>query len=162
MPAQKNLLKEYIYLSFGHDKIDSSLKKVEKSLGLESKYFKKVISRVQYFNTEIDCKNCNFKGLVASGRSKAHKIAEGRLQKKIIDDLEANGYKIVSMERALRLPFGTMKKWRAGKVEDVSLALLKLIKSMPWLINVADYNFSEEIAKKLLLEEYQKIFESKI
>lgn len=62
-----------------------------------------------------------------------------------IADLEELGYSPVAMERALQLPFGIIKKWREGKaLYSAERALFKLIRARPWILNVAEAQFTPE------------------
>ena len=149
-----------VQLQFGQDEIDPSLKAVDESLGTESKYFKQLKVSAKYKEAIYSC-DCGYKIESASTTTKNHKYAvkeaNDKLCAKIIDDLEANGYKAIHIERCLGLGIGTLKKWKAGNTEDVSLALLKMIRSFPNIIDVADQNFSDSAVQEFMLTQAVKM-----
>lgn len=57
-----------------------------------------------------------------------------------------------SIERALGIPFGTLDDEKELQKPEVK-ALLNIIKSMPWIIDVADYGFDKEISDLILIRE---------
>ena len=72
--------------------------------------------------------------------------------------LNAQGYTNASMERTLGLPARTLARW---KNEDIvpsaaALALMRFIRTFPWLLRVAEEEFNEEKAHEVFLSEGQK------
>ncbi len=51
------------------------------------------------------------------------------------------------IERSLSLKFGTLQKWRRGKMKSDEIALLKLISNLPWIIEVAENGFKPDYAQ---------------
>lgn len=49
-------------------------------------------------------------------------------------------------ERTLHLPVGSVEKWKSGYFSASDLVLLRLIRTYPWLLEVADLGF-EQIEK---------------
>ena len=45
------------------------------------------------------------------------------------------------IERAFMLPVSCLKQWRKGKFTDTDIAFVRLISSMPWLVEHADNRF---------------------
>ena len=69
-------------------------------------------------------------------------------QKEVVDivaDLNSAGKSNVYMERALGLSFGTIKLWCSGRFDEVDLALLRIIRCYPAMVEIADNNFKCEI-----------------
>lgn len=58
-----------------------------------------------------------------------------------IDSINAKGITNTYFEKALRIPFGSLKKWRSGKILPEEIALLKIIDTFPYLLEIADNNF---------------------
>lgn len=69
-------------------------------------------------------------------------IANNESAAKLMDELSRDGITMTYFEKALRLPFRTTARWRKGKISHSSLALLRIIRSSPSLLEVADNNFS--------------------
>ena len=59
--------------------------------------------------------------------------------KPMLEYLKILGHTYTGMERALDLPIGTMQKWERGEdLNPESVTLLRLIRTIPELINTAD------------------------
>jgi hypothetical protein len=61
----------------------------------------------------------------------------------LLDALARSGITMTYLEKALRLPFRTTARWKRGEISHSALALLRLIRFSPALLEVADDNFSE-------------------
>lgn len=61
----------------------------------------------------------------------------------LMDDLTQNGITMTYLEKALRLPFRTTARWKRGRLCHSSLALLRVIRFSPALLQAADDNFSQ-------------------
>jgi len=59
---------------------------------------------------------------------------------------------LVRIERALELPFRTLNRWKSGDFSSASIALLRILKTYPWIIDVADHKFSKASSKMNLLQ----------
>uniref|UniRef100_C6E2C9 Uncharacterized protein n=1 Tax=Geobacter sp. (strain M21) TaxID=443144 RepID=C6E2C9_GEOSM len=78
---------------------------------------------------------------------------------KLMDDLTQAGITMTYLEKALRLPFRTTARWRKGRISHSSLALLRLIRFSPSLLQVADENFSPEVVAKYQISRPWDFFE---
>lgn len=67
---------------------------------------------------------------------------------------------LVRIERALELPFRTLNRWKSGDFSSASIALLRILKTYPWIIDVADHKFSKASASMNLLQAAAKCFSS--
>jgi transposase-like protein len=70
---------------------------------------------------------------------------------RLLDNLSRNGVSMTYLEKALRLPYRTTQRWKRGNISQAALALLRLIRFDPHLLEVADENFSEEAVCKFYL-----------
>jgi hypothetical protein len=61
----------------------------------------------------------------------------------MVDILKGNGYTLVYCERALRIPFGSFKKWleEPGSMDPGAVVMLRMVATYPWLLQAADDNF---------------------
>lgn len=57
------------------------------------------------------------------------------------------------MERALDLPARTMMRWKSGEVSAGALALMRIVATYPFVIEVADNQFDSLYASKRLAQE---------
>lgn len=64
----------------------------------------------------------------------------------ILDYLNDNGITNSYLERALRLPARTTARWKRGEVSASALALLRCVRTYPWLLEVADANCNPLVA----------------
>lgn len=78
-------------------------------------------------------------------------ILKGQTVKNIISYFMTNKVNMSAIERALSLPQRTLTKWKNGvsKPSAAGLALLKYLRTFPWLIEIADNNFDYNIAQKI-------------
>jgi hypothetical protein len=94
------------------------------------------------------CNNCEEEGDFDNSLDKALTSAIDKANiasaPKLMDELTHIGITMTYLEKALRLPFRTTSRWRRGKISHPSLALLRLIRFSPSLLEVADDNFSPE------------------
>lgn len=66
----------------------------------------------------------------------------------LLDALSKTGKTMTYIEKALRLPYRTTARWKRGRISHSALALLRLIRFSPDLLEVADDNFSEHAQAK--------------
>lgn len=70
----------------------------------------------------------------------------------ILGSLLEMGYTLASMERALELPQRTMSQWKSGRdLSAAGIALLRIIKTYPWIIEVADAKYDYTKAGDILI-----------
>lgn len=71
----------------------------------------------------------------------------------ILNYLNEQGYSNASMERSLGLPARTLARWKNDSAivpSAAALALMRIVRTYPWILQVADAKFDEEIACSLL------------
>jgi hypothetical protein len=78
---------------------------------------------------------------------------------KLMEELSQHGITMTYFEKALRLPFRTTARWKLGKISHSALALLRLIRSSPRLLEVADDNYSPESIAKYQISRTWDFFE---
>lgn len=66
----------------------------------------------------------------------------------LMDALAKSGKTMTYLEKALRLPYRTTARWKRGRVSHSALALLRIIRFSPDLLELADDNFSEQAQAK--------------
>lgn len=69
----------------------------------------------------------------------------------LIESLADDGVSMAYFERALGLSPRTLTRWKAGECSASSLALLRLVRTYPWLLRVADASYNETAARDELL-----------
>lgn len=74
---------------------------------------------------------------------------------KVLDALNSMGHTNASMERALGLPARTLARWKNEQSMSPSasgIALMRIIRTFPWILAVADMQFDHEAARNILLQ----------
>lgn len=98
------------------------------------------------------CHNCeeegDFNNSLERGLTAEIEKANKSSAPKIMDELTKVGITMTYLEKALRLPFRTTSRWRSKRISYAGLALLRLIRFSPSLLEVADDNFSPEAIAK--------------
>ena len=77
----------------------------------------------------------------------------------VLDELNAMGHTTASMERALGLPARTIARWkneRSISPSAAALALMRIIRTYPWLLAVADMHFDHVAARNIFLQHAAK------
>lgn len=71
----------------------------------------------------------------------------------ILNDFSKNNISMAAIERALRLPQRTLTKWKKGasRPSASGMTLMKLLRTFPWLLEVADHDFDYNEAQKIYL-----------
>ena len=81
----------------------------------------------------------------------------------ILEKLRKSGYSMVAVERILELPFRTLSRWKTcGKPSAGGTALLRLLATFPWLLEVSDNNYDNTFAETLLMMEANKVLHEKL
>jgi hypothetical protein len=90
-----------------------------------------------------------------SDRIKALSISQKHSVETIINYLsEHDESSLANIERALSLPQRTLSRWKAGQDPSAAgLTLLRIIRTFPWITDVADEGFEENVARRILLEQ---------
>lgn len=64
------------------------------------------------------------------------------------------------LERALRLPARTTARWKSGELSAAALALLRLVRTYPWLLKVADSGFESTVVQQEVVAAAAKVLAS--
>lgn len=70
----------------------------------------------------------------------------------MLESLSNKGYNLAAIERALELPQRTISRWKnTGELSSTGLALLRIISTYPWILNVAQNKFDPIYAKSTFI-----------
>jgi len=109
------------------------------------------------------CSNCEEEGDFDNSLDKALTIAIDKANNmsalSLMEELSHNGITMTYLEKALRLPFRTTSRWKRGEISHSALALLRIIRVSPRLLEVADDNFSPEAIAKYQISRPLDFFE---
>jgi hypothetical protein len=71
----------------------------------------------------------------------------------MLDHLSQAGLSMAYLERALDLPQRTMARWKGGECSAAGVALLRVVRTFPWIVRVAEVKFAREAADAAIVEE---------
>ncbi len=106
----------------------------------------------------LTCRKCGFEEYLPSNDERIER-AMSDLKKAsmvlLLNDLNSSGLTNAYMERALGLPARTLARWKneaSLRPSAAGHALMRLIRTFPWLLQVAEAGFDENKARILLLK----------
>ena len=73
----------------------------------------------------------------------------------VLTELNSLGLSNTSMERTLGLPARTLARWKnepSLKPSAAALALMKIIRTFPWILAVADQRYDKKSAQAMVLQ----------
>lgn len=82
----------------------------------------------------------------------AIELAKKQSVNTMLDSLVEGGIKMAYLERAFELSPRTTSRWKAGGCSASSIALIRIIRTFPWMVEVADAHFDPRFAAKRLLQ----------
>ena len=103
------------------------------------------------------CMECDFEGDILGENDKVIEKALSSLNEAYIDEVlnyfEERKINFAGIERAVGLPQRTLTKWknRNSSPTAAGIALLKYLRTFPWLIEVAEHKFDFNIAQKIFV-----------
>lgn len=102
-----------------------------------------------------ECRTCGESGDFAGANSEIVREAMEKADREsigaILDSLAEAGISAAYLERALSLPARTVARWKAGGSSASGLALLRLVRTFPWLLDVAAARYAEPKAKRAVI-----------
>lgn len=113
----------------------------------------------QQYDARVDlCNDCELEGdffdtnekAVADALAAARKASAISMMNQLV---EKNGLGMAHMERVLELPARTMMRWKIGDCSAGALALLRILTTYPWTLDVADAQFDPTYSRRRLAEE---------
>ena len=112
-------------------------------------------SEFHYNEIYYHCNACHEEGDYFSETDAGYLIAQKNAQaiqlKKMLEDMNKAGISMAMFERVFELPTRTMTRWKSGDFSASVLALLRLVTTYPWLINVAENKFDRKQANYALI-----------
>ncbi|MCK4943937.1 MAG: hypothetical protein KAS65_10185 [Candidatus Aminicenantes bacterium] len=71
----------------------------------------------------------------------------------MVNYLSNIGYNMAAIERALELPQRTISRWKSSKeLSSIGIALLRIIRTYPWIIEVAEEKFDFNTALQIHIQ----------
>lgn len=110
--------------------------------------FKEVVNHCAVCGTEGDFARVNETAITAV-ENEAKRIGIENM----LGYLNNDGHTMAYMERALDLPQRTMMRWKSGECSASSLALLRMVRTYPWLLKSAESKFDPIKSLQILCTE---------
>lgn len=109
-------------------------------------------SEFQYQVPMYQCQSCGEEGDFSHQadeiRETALQEAREKLAIQLIDDIAEGGVKLAHIERVFEIPQRTIaSKWRKGSISASGLAFLRIVKTMPWITEIAEQKFTPQSIK---------------
>ena len=112
-------------------------------------------STASFTTTQHTCNVCgesgDFSGVNSSIINDAIRKSSAESAAAMLEYLAQSGISSAYFERAMRLPMRTTSRWKSGELSAAALALLRSVRTYPWLLEVADANFTPIVASTKLL-----------
>lgn len=97
------------------------------------------------------CDSCKEEGDFLAETDKnylqAQKESQINLVKQILEDINKIEITMAMFERVFELPSRTLTRWKGGDFSSSALALLRLIVTYPWILQVAEHRFEKNYAR---------------
>lgn len=119
----------------------------------ETKATKHVFNGAGTFNVDEIVNRCStcgeegdFAGVNDVRINDALEIFRKKFLSDLIQNLAARNITMAWIERCLAIPQRTLHRWKKGKCTASDLALLRIIDTFPWILEVAKQGFSQKAA----------------
>ncbi len=119
----------------------------------EKESFSQLTLGSQFSFKEINykCNACQEEGDFLAETDKnylvAQKEAQGNLVKQLLETMHSMGITMAMFERVFELPTRTLTRWKNGDFSSSALALLRIVTTYPWIIEVAENKFEKTYSK---------------
>jgi len=107
--------------------------------------------RIEVATCRTSGESGDFRNANVAAMKQAIETADQKSIAPILEWLGAYGVSMAFIERALRLPTRTVARWKSGECSASGIALLRLLRTYPWLLDVAASGFSDLVARRALL-----------
>lgn len=108
-------------------------------------------SRFSFREINYKCKSCGEEGDFLAETDKnylaAQKEAQSNLVKQLLEKMNNVGITMAMFERVFELPARTLTRWKNGDFSSSALALLRIIATYPWILEVAENKFEKTYSK---------------
>ncbi len=104
----------------------------------------------QFKTEQLICKDCGMDTDVSNGKKMQDAIDTVTQESvpKMINSLTSNGWTLAKIEHSLSLSERTLSRWmRSPKLSSESIALLRILRTYPWIVQVADRQYQPGYAQ---------------
>lgn len=119
----------------------------------------------QFKAVNFKCGSCGEEGDFTSETDKnfvaAQKSALASFVRSTVEELGSKSVSMAYFERVFELPVRTATRWKTGDFSSSAVALLRIVKTYPWITEVAenkfDFNFSQTILVREAANSLEKV-----
>jgi len=108
-------------------------------------------SKFGFQEINYKCNSCDEEGDFLAETDKnylaSQKEAQSNLVKKILENMNSAGITMAMFERVFELPTRTLTRWKNGDFSSSALALIRIIVTYPWIIEVAENKFEKRYSQ---------------
>lgn len=123
-------------------------------------------SKFSFKEVNYKCNSCSEEGDFLAETDKnylvAQKEAQSNLVKQLLETMNNAGVTMALFERVFELPARTLTRWKNGDFSSSSLALLRIVMTYPWVIEVAENKFEKTYSKCAVITAAAQEFKNEI
>lgn len=113
-------------------------------------------NQFSYKAVSFKCNDCDeegdFLGVSDQNYLNAQKDAQTTFAKNILENMSNVGITMAMFERVFELPTRTLTRWKNGDFSASVLALLRIVATYPWIIEVAERKFERNYASFVVIK----------
>lgn len=123
-------------------------------------------SKFSFSEVNYKCNSCGEEGDFLAETDKnylaAQKEAQSNLLKQLVETMNNAGITMAMFERVFELPARTLTRWKNGDFSSSALALLRIVITYPWIIEVAENKFEKTYSKCAVITAAAQEFKKEI
>lgn len=116
--------------------------------------------QAEWQQSVLRCPNCSHEEPLPTDDSVLEAALDKARQDSVIAmlaNLKEQGVTMAKLERAFGLAPRTTHHWKQGKFSAAALALLRVVATYPWMVEVSRLDFDPEVADSALLQATEKL-----
>lgn len=123
-------------------------------------------SKFSFREVNYKCNSCCEEGDFLAETDKnylvAQKEAQSNLVKQLVETMNNAGITMAMFERVFELPARTLTRWKNGDFSSNAIALLRIVITYPWIIEVAENKFEKTYSKCAVITAAAQEFKKEI
>ena len=123
-------------------------------------------SKFSFREVNYKCNSCSEEGDFSAETDKnyitSQKEAQSKLVKQFLETMNSVGITMAMFERVFELPARTLTRWKNGDFSSSALALLRIVFTYPWIIDVAENKFENTFSKCAVITAAAQEFKNEI
>lgn len=126
---------------------------IDNSVSYQAPYGPPIVETEKVYKCSICDSEFDYSDLTGDKKESSFKVSERCSIDEMLDNLSKIGYSWAAIERSLELPQRTISRWKNSKdISSIGIALLRIIRTYPWIIQVASEKFNSNSALQIYLQ----------